>query len=135
MVRCMSDDRDLEPIRAIDGPADAQVPPGRAKALDVPVQSREAFVRRRGLQLDDGSRRIILMERMIGEFNGMAADLDREILIEQERAGIHDPAHFAYPTYAKAAMLRRDNLRRSAEELEAQLAKTKEALLAMGVAA
>ena len=27
--------------------------------------------------------------------------------LEQDRAGIHDPAHFAYPTYAKAAMQRR----------------------------
>ncbi len=65
----------------------------------------------------------------------MAADLDREILIEQERAGNHDPAHFAYPTYAKAATLRRDNLKRSADELRVQLAKANEALLGVGVAA
>jgi flagellar export protein FliJ len=51
----------------------------------------------------------------------MSADLDREILTEQERAGISDPAHFAYPTYARAAMTRRDNLRRSADELKVQL--------------
>jgi hypothetical protein len=75
------------------------------------------------------------MERMIADFDCMAADLDREILIEQERARIHDPAHFAYPTYAKAAILRRDNLKRSADELRTQLAKAKEALLGVGVAA
>ena len=51
----------------------------------------------------------------------MAADLDREIAAEQDRAGIHDPAHFAYPTYAKAAMNRRENLKRSADELKVQL--------------
>ena len=68
------------------------------------------------------------MQRMIADFDRMAADLDREILIEQERARIHDPAHFAYPTYAKVAMLRRDNLKRSADELRAQLAKNKEVL-------
>ena len=34
---------------------------------------------------------------------------------------LHDPAHFAYPTYAKAAIQRRENLRRSAGELKAQL--------------
>jgi flagellar FliJ protein len=66
---------------------------------------------------------------MIGDFDYLAADLDREILIEQERARIHDPAHFAYPTYAEAAALRRDNLKRSADELKAQPAKAKEALL------
>ena len=75
------------------------------------------------------------MERMIADFDSMAADLDREILIEQERSGIHDPAHFAYPTYAKAAILRRNNLKRSADELRARLAKAKEALFGAGVAA
>jgi hypothetical protein len=74
------------------------------------------------------------MERMIADFDCMAADLDREILVEQERAKIHDPAHFAYPTYAKAAILRRDNLKRSADELRARLAKAKDALLAVDVA-
>jgi len=74
------------------------------------------------------------MERLIADFDRMAADLDREILIEQQRSGIHDPADFAYPLYAKAAMLRRDNLKRSADDLGARLAKAKEALLGAGVA-
>jgi flagellar export protein FliJ len=47
---------------------------------------------------------------------------------EQERAGIHDPSHFAYPTYAKAAMARRENLKRSIDELAAQLSGAKIAL-------
>jgi len=51
----------------------------------------------------------------------MAGDLDREIKTEQDRAGIHDPGHFAYPTYAKAAMQRRENLQRSADDLKIQL--------------
>lgn len=80
-------------------------------------------------QVDDTKRRVALMEHMIADFDCLAADLDRGVPIEQERAGIHDPAHFAYPTYAKAAALRRDNLKRFADELRAQLAKTKEVLL------
>ena len=36
-----------------------------------------------------------------------------------------DPAHFAYPTYAKAAMQRRKNLKRSAAELKLQLDEAK----------
>ena len=35
------------------------------------------------------------------------------------------PAHFAYPTYAKAAIQRRENLMRSAEELRTQLEEAK----------
>jgi hypothetical protein len=106
----------------------------KAKALDVSMRSRATFIRRR-FQVDARRQRVVLMERMIADFDCMAADLDREILIEQERARIHDPAHFAYPTYAKAAILRRDNLKRSADELRAQLAKAKEAILGVDVAA
>jgi flagellar export protein FliJ len=58
----------------------------------------------------------------------MAADLEREIRVEQDRAGIHDPGHFAYPTYAKAAIARRENLNRSADELRTQLEDAKLAL-------
>jgi flagellar export protein FliJ len=58
----------------------------------------------------------------------MATDLDREIQVEQDRAGIHDPGHFAYPTYAKAAIQRRENLKRSADELKGQLDDAKAAL-------
>jgi flagellar export protein FliJ len=62
---------------------------------------------------------------MIADFQRMAADLEREIMAEQERAGIHDPSHFAYPTYAKAAMARRENLKRSIDELVVQLGDAK----------
>jgi len=65
---------------------------------------------------------------MIAEFERMAGELDREIKAEQDRAGIHDPAHFAYPTYAKAAIGRRENLARSAEDLKLQLDDAKNAL-------
>ena len=52
----------------------------------------------------------------------MATDLDREIATEESRSGISDPTHFAYPTYARAAATRRDNLKRSADELKGQMA-------------
>src|SRR6201982_327065 len=68
------------------------------------------------------------MEAMIADFQRMATDLEREIRVEQERAGIHDPAHFAYPTYAKAAIQRREELKRSADELKVQLDDAKAAL-------
>jgi hypothetical protein len=136
MAFSMSGHRVLEPIQTIYGRADARGQPAtKAEPLDVSMWSRATFIRRREFQVDDRRQRVALMERMIADFDCTAADLDREILIEQERARIHDPAHFAYPTYAKAAILRRDNLKRSADELRAQLAKAKETLLGVGVAA
>ena len=45
------------------------------------------------------------------------------------RTKIQNPAHTAYSFYAKATASRRDNLRRSADELRVQLAKDEKALL------
>ncbi len=92
------------------------------------MKSRETLIRLKKFQVDEKRRRVVQIETMIAEFDRMAAELDREILQEQERANIHDPSHFAYPTYAKAAMMRRDNLRRSADELHGQLVDAKDAL-------
>ena len=85
------------------------------------MKSRETLIRLKKFQVDEKRRKVAQIESMIAEFDRIAAELDREIKVEQERAGIHDPAHFAYPTYAKAAIGRRENLRRSANELKAQL--------------
>ena len=85
------------------------------------MKSRETLIRLKKFQVDEKRRKLAQIEAMIAEFDRMAGDLDREIKTEQERAGIHDPTHFAYPTYAKAAMGRRENLKRSADELKAQL--------------
>jgi flagellar FliJ protein len=92
------------------------------------MKSRETLIRLRKFQLDEKRRRVAQIESMVAEFERMATDLDREILAEQERSGIHDPAHFAYPTYAKAAIQRRENLKRSADELKGQLDEAKAAL-------
>ena len=85
------------------------------------MKSRETLIRLKKFQVDERRRKVAQIEGMIAEFDRMVTDLDREILTEQERAGIHDPAHFAYPTYAKAALTRRENLKRSADELKVQL--------------
>lgn len=85
------------------------------------MKSRDTLIRLKRFQVDDKRRRVAQIEMMIAEFDRMAADLDREIAAEEQKAGISDPNHFAYPTYARAAAQRRDNLRQSAENLHAQL--------------
>jgi flagellar protein FliJ len=89
------------------------------------MKSRNTLIRSKKFQVDERRRKVAQMEAMIADFQRMAADLEREIVAEQERAGIHDPSHFAYPTYAKAAMARRENLKRSIDELVAQLGDAK----------
>jgi flagellar protein FliJ len=85
------------------------------------MKSRETLIRLKKFQVDEKRRRVAQIEGMIAEFDRIAGDLEREIKTEQDRAGIHDPGHFAYPTYAKAAMQRRENLKRSVAELRGQL--------------
>src|SRR5579859_6619595 len=92
------------------------------------MKSRETLARLKKFQVDEKQRKVAQIETMIAEFDRIAGDLDREIRIEQDRAGIHDPAHFAYPTYAKAAIARRENLKRSIDELRIQLDDAKSAL-------
>jgi flagellar protein FliJ len=92
------------------------------------MKSRETLIRLKKFQVDEKRRKVAQIETMIAEFDRIATELDREIKTEQERAGIHDPAHFAYPTYAKAAIVRRENLKRSADELKAQMDDAKAAL-------
>jgi flagellar FliJ protein len=92
------------------------------------MKSRETLIRLKKFQVDEKRRQVVQIETMIAEFDRIASDLDREIQVEQDRAGIHDPAHYAYPTYAKATMARRDNLKRSADELKGQLDDAKASL-------
>jgi flagellar protein FliJ len=92
------------------------------------MKSRETLVRLKKFQVDEKRRKVAQIETMIAEFDRVAGELEREIRIEQDRAGIHDPAHFAYPTYAKAAIARRENLKRSVDELRIQLEDAKSAL-------
>src|SRR5712692_11669711 len=92
------------------------------------MKSRDTLIRLKKFQVDEKRRKVMQIETMIAEFERMAADLEREIKVEQDRAGIHDPGHFAYPTYAKAAIGRRENLKRSAGELRIQLDDAKTAL-------
>ena len=58
----------------------------------------------------------------------MAGELDPQIEIEQQKTGISDVAHFAYSTFAKAAIARRDNLLASANDMRGQLEAAQDAL-------
>ena len=57
---------------------------------------------------------------MIAEFERMSNELELQIAAEEKKSGITDINHFAYPTFAKAARQRADNLQVSIRELKAQ---------------
>ncbi|MGT2487094.1 flagellar export protein FliJ [Methylobacterium oryzae CBMB20] len=89
------------------------------------MKSRDTLIRLRRFQVDEKRRRVTQIEMMMADFQRMAVELDREVAVEEARAGITDVGHFAYPTYARAAATRRDNMIQSAQALEGQLAEAK----------
>ncbi|MCC5977721.1 MAG: flagellar export protein FliJ [Salinarimonas sp.] len=85
------------------------------------MKSRDTLIRLKRFQVDEKRRRVAQIEMMIADFERMAGDLEAEIASEEQKAGITDTAHFAYPTYAKAAAQRRENLLQSAANLKGEL--------------
>ena len=81
------------------------------------MKTRENHVRLKQFQVNDKRRQLLQLDMMIAEFERMAGELEIQIVAEEKKAGITDISHFAYPTFAKAARLRRDNLKNSQHDL------------------
>ena len=92
------------------------------------MKSRENLVRLKQFQVNEKRRQLLQLDMMMAEFDRMADELDQQILAEERKAGITDINHFAYPTFAKAARQRRDNLQDSSRDLSAQREAAKAAL-------
>jgi flagellar export protein FliJ len=84
------------------------------------MKSRENLVRLKRFQVNEKRRQLTQLDMMIAEFDRMAAELEAQIAAEEKKAGITDVSHFAYPTFAKAARQRRDNLKNSQADLSEQ---------------
>ena len=85
------------------------------------MKSRDSLIRLTKFQVDEKRRQLAQIEMMVADCERMARELDEQILIEQQKSGIEDVNHYAYPTFAKAAIQRRDNLNTSISELQAQM--------------
>ena len=92
------------------------------------MKSREPLIRAKRFKIEEARRRLAQIDAMVGEFERMASDLERDIAIEEARTGITDPRHFAYSPVAAAARQRRDNLVRSCQDLRTQRAEALDVL-------
>ena len=92
------------------------------------MKSRENLLRLKHFQVEDKTRQLTQIELMINEFSRMAEELDTQIRLEEEKSGISDISHFAYPTFAKAARQRRDNLANSISDLNEKREAAEQAL-------
>jgi flagellar export protein FliJ len=82
---------------------------------------RENLMRLSRFKVTEKRRQVEQLQLMLNEFERMAAELDAQIANEEKKAGITDVTHFAYPTFAKAARTRRDNLMNSVGDLRIQM--------------
>ncbi|MEM7621278.1 MAG: flagellar export protein FliJ [Pseudomonadota bacterium] len=85
------------------------------------MKSRETLIKLRRFEVDEKRQKVADIEMIISEFHRMSDDLERQVKIEQERAGVSDINHYAYPTFAKAALQRRENLIASITDLKDNL--------------
>ena len=92
------------------------------------MRSKESLIRLHRFQVDEKRRHVTEIETMIADFSRKQSELEQQITAEQERSGISDVTHFAYPTFAKAARERSENLAKSIAELEEQLSAAKDEL-------
>lgn len=81
----------------------------------------ESLIRLKKFQVDEKRRQVAQIEMMVRDFERMASELDQQIEIEHTKTGISDITHFAYSTFAKAAISRRDNLLASANDMRGKL--------------
>ena len=84
------------------------------------MKPRNNMIRLRQFKVTEKHRQVMQLETMISEFERMANELDAQIVAEEKKSGISDENHFAYPTFAKAACTRRDNLAISIRDLKQQ---------------
>jgi flagellar export protein FliJ len=93
------------------------------------MRSRENLLRLKHFQVEDKTRQLAQIDIMIAEMNKMSDDLSAQIRYEEDKSGMSDPSHFAYPTFAKAARQRRDNLAVSIRDISAKREAAVDALL------
>lgn len=93
------------------------------------MKSKDSLIRVKQFQVTERHKQVNQLEAMIAEFERMASELDAQIQNEERKSGIKDINHFAYPTFAKAARTRRDNLFNSIKDLQTQKERAEAALM------
>lgn len=92
------------------------------------MKSRDTLIRVQRFHVDEVRRQLADIEAMVADLRQKEADLQAQIDSEQDRTGISDITHFAYSTFAKSAMDRRDNIRFTIEGLNPQIEEARDKL-------
>jgi chromosome segregation ATPase len=101
---------------------------GATGLRELRMKPRDNAISMKRKQIEDKRRQVGQIETMIEDFNRMIADLDLEVEAEHRRTGIDDDKHYAYSTFARAAIQRRQNLQTSVDDLQHRLTTAEAAL-------
>ena len=85
------------------------------------MKSHDSLIRLRKFEVDERRQKVADLEMMIEDFQMTASDLDRQVEVEQQRAGTDDVNDCRYPLWAKDAITRRARIVDSVNELEEKL--------------
>lgn len=77
-------------------------------------------IKNKQFDVHEKNKQVCQINTMIDEFTKIAEELSNQIKNEEEKTGITDVEHFAYPTFAKAARDRRQNIINSINDLKQQ---------------
>ena len=92
------------------------------------MRSRDVLVRLHKFKVDDVQRRLKSLQDMRADLGRKTQDLEVMMQDEQRRASNSDLGRLAYPTFVRSVIARRENIQRSIDEIERQIATVQEEL-------
>jgi flagellar export protein FliJ len=92
------------------------------------MRSRESIIRLQRFRVDEARRKVQSLEGMKAELEKKGLELEVTVAAEQRRAIEDEIGRYAYPGFARAINARRDNILKSIEAIEAQIAAAQEEL-------
>lgn len=92
------------------------------------MKSREVLVRLHKFKVDEVQRRMKSLNDMRSDLQKKMQDLEVMMQDEQRRASGSDLGRLAFPTFARSVQARRENIQRSIDEVERQMATVQDEL-------
>ena len=92
------------------------------------MRSRESIIRLQRFRVDEARRKVQSLEGMKAELEKKGLELEVTVAAEQRRAIEDEIGRYAYPGFARAINTRRENILKSIEAIEAQIAAAQEEL-------
>jgi flagellar export protein FliJ len=92
------------------------------------MKTRESIIRLQRFRVDESRRKLQALEGMKAELEKKSGELEVTVAAEQRRAIEDEIGRYAYPGFARAINARRENIVKSIEAVEAQIAAAQEEL-------